>query len=72
MLSNKHMQHKGIRHYHFSQPSSRPRNSRAREAPNPLDSAVKAPLGNLSAYRYAYHCEGSRMGFHAGCFHSAC
>lgn len=37
-----------------------------------VDSALGGPLGNLSAYRYAYQCEGSRMGFHAGFVHSAC
>jgi len=39
---------------------------------NPLDSAPDRPLGNLSAYRHAYHCEGSRMDFHAGFVRSAC
>ena len=71
MCPGKYMQRKGIRRY---RPASRSAAHRAgrRPPPYPLDSAAIQPLGNLSAYRYAYHCEGSRMGFHAGFIDAAC
>jgi hypothetical protein len=57
--------------YHSSPP---PRAAEPPASPRQalFDSAPNGPLGNLSAYRHAFHCEGSRMGFHAGFVHSAC